>query len=70
MRRGQGGRRGDIAHEKTALFTIDLILSRGYWLMADIHLPETPSFLGLLRRGVPRKEAERQKSSGSRQRRR
>jgi hypothetical protein len=58
-----------LRNEKTGRFTIDLILSRGHWLVADIHSPETPSFLGLLRREVPREEAELRKSSGSRQHR-
>lgn len=59
-----------LRNEKTGRFTIDLILSRGHWLVADIHSPGTPSFLGLLRHEVPREEAELRKSRGSRQRRR
>ncbi|MEP7008218.1 MAG: hypothetical protein ABI810_19725 [Sphingomonas bacterium] len=57
-----------LRNEKTARFTIDLSLSRGHWLVADIHSPETPSFLGLLRREVPREEAELRESRGSQQR--
>lgn len=59
-----------LRNEKTGRFTVDLIRSRGHWLVADIHSPETPSFLGLLRHQVPREEAELRKSKGSRQRRR
>ena len=59
-----------LRNERTGRFMVDLILSRGHWLVADIHSPETPSFLGLLRREVPREEAELRKSRGSRQRRR
>lgn len=51
-----------LRNKKTRRFTIDLILSRGHWLVADIHSPETSSFLRLLRREVRREEAELRKS--------
>ena len=52
--------------EKTGRFVIDLTLSNGRWLVADIHSPDTPSFLGLLRREVPKEEAELRRSKGRR----
>jgi hypothetical protein len=53
-----------LRNEKTGRFAVDLILSQGHWLVADIHSPETPSFLGLLRREVPGEEAELRRSKG------
>ena len=53
-----------LRNEKTGRFTIDLILSNGRWLVADVHSPDTPSFLALLRREVPREEVELRQSRG------
>ena len=41
---------------KVRRFAVDLVLARGQWLIADIHAPDTPSFLAQLRREVPAEE--------------
>ena len=52
--------------EKTGRFVIDLTLLNGRWFVADIHSPDTPSFLALLQREVPKEEAELRRSKGRR----
>jgi len=53
-----------LRNEKIRRFSVDLILSKGRWLVADVHSPDTPSFLDLLRREVPGEEAELRRSRG------
>jgi len=55
-----------LRNEKIRRFSVDLILSKGRWLVADVHSPDTPSFLDLLRREVPGEEAELRRSKGRR----
>ncbi|HEX4693685.1 hypothetical protein [Sphingomonas sp.] len=45
-----------LRNDKVGRFVVDLVSTRGRWAVADIHTPDMPSFLAMMRREVSREE--------------
>jgi hypothetical protein len=39
-------------------FGVDLVLIGGRWFVSDVHTPDQPSFLAMMRREVPAEERQ------------